>query len=342
MRAALNRLILQGRGGDPQREVGIIKITDTAPTAAGLLTGKLMTPIPAVTPGSWIESETVFVLWMNASDVPPEISVNTFGFANNFIGHRIGPITSGGTNRSLWVVNQSSMVVPVYLGNLTPTSGSYHDATIDPEGAGAGSTSTCWALCINSAAANLASFGPYIGLLSGKVTVGGSERPRVLFMAYGTRISGEDSSDVAVTNAFVQSITFNVSDFDITAAGAVSLAHDNEQVAVRQAGTPIGKFSILDFLTSATASIACVDAGSGRVTIEVSVVGGPFVPTSDVDTSPVADKILRAGATGVFTFTPSGSGRAGINVGSQAGNPAAAATGDMWYDSSAGRLKISR
>lgn len=322
MRTAINRLILQGRGGDPQREVGIIKITDTPPTAAGLLTGKLMTPIPAATPGSWIESETVFVLWMNASDVPPEIPVNTFGFANNFIGHRVGPFTSGGTNRSLWVVNQSSLVVPIQLGNLTPTSGSHHDATIDPEGTGVGSTSTCWALCLNSGGAGLASFGPYIGLLSGKVTVSGSERPRVLFAAHGVTITGEESDGDPVS-AFVQSLAFDTEDFHLTTGGSVVLSHAADEIAVSLEGVPVARAVELDFFNPSPGSsggnvtFTPIDQGSGVVSVEATVSGA--------DISGVVHTSGDESVGGTKTFT------GGLVIPTGASHPGSPTNGQLWH-----------
>ena len=325
--------IIDTRSADPR--MAFIRIADDAPTSDGLLTGYKLHDDGSLTPSSWVDDETVHVIWPNGSTQPPELPANTFGESRIYLGWRIGIASSGGNVRAVYLVSVATVVVPIYLANLTP-SGGYHDATIDPEGGGVGSSSTCWAKCLNSGSVALTSFGPYLGLLSGKVT-NGSERPRVLFFADGITITGEDSTDTPVS-AFVQTLAFNVTDFDITSGGAIASSHDNDQVNVWQAGVPVGIFNTIDFIDHSTISPSVVDAGSGRATVQMQAVGGPFVPESDVATAPAANKIMRADANGTHTFTPAGGGYEGLNVGAAASAPASLGQGGVYYDTTLGEF----
>lgn len=208
------RPIAQQRDGWLVRPV---RITDTAPTSDGLLTGVLVGPnATPMVPSTWVDGETVWVVWPGGSDEPSELPVNTFGELRIYAGVRLTEVTSAGTRRALYMVTPSTVVVPVYLANLTPTTG-YHDAAIDPEGGGIGSSSTCWAKCINSGGAELASFGPYIGLLSGKVTNSGSERPRVLFAVHGLSVNAYNATE------FVDELTLENSEFEWLSAGTIGI-----------------------------------------------------------------------------------------------------------------------
>lgn len=328
--------ILDTRSADPR--MAFIRIADTTPTSDGLLTGYKLHDNGSLTPSSWTDDETVHVIWPNGSTQPPELPANTFGESRIYLGWRIGIASSGGNVRAVYLVSMATVVVPVQLGNLTPTSGSHHDATIDPEGTGVGSSSTCWALCVNSGGVGLASFGPYLGLLSGKVTVSGSERPRVLFAAHGVTITGEESDGDPVSAVFTQNLSFHVDDFDITPAGSIAISHDTDSITVWQDGVPVGQFRTLDFIAHSTISPSVVDAGSNRATIQMQLVGGPYVPESDVATAPAANKIMRADANGTHTFTPAGGGYEGLNVGASAGAPASLGQGGVYYDTTLGEF----
>lgn len=334
---AVSRMAGATHGPDPYGETALIRVKDTAPNADGFLTGSRLTPVPPKTPGSWVEAETVFVMWVNASSAPPELPTNTFAYSHDFIGYRIGALTSDGSTKALYVVNPSAFVVPIYLASLTPTTG-YYDATIDPEGGGVGSTSTCWAKCLHTDTDTLIYSGPYLGMLSGKVTNSGSERPRVLFSPFGIRsgIAGATPTDV-----FMQQIRFAEADFVFNGT-AVELTHDADEIAVWQDGMLVGRFTTIDFIAHSTISPSVADAGGGRATVQMQLVGGPYVPESDVATAPAADKIMRADANGTSTYTPPGGTHAGLNVGSLAGDPSSPAVGDIHYNSSVGRYKIYR
>lgn len=342
--------IIDTRSADPR--TAFIKVLDTAPTSDGMLTGEKLHDAGSLDPASWTSDETVHVVWPGGSNVPPELPVNTFGEARIYLGWRIGIATSGGNYRAVYLVTPSTVVVPVYLANLTPTTG-YHDATIDGTGeSGGGSSSTCWAKCLNSGGVALSSYGPYLGLLSGKVTNSGSERPRVVFFAAGITITGETSGAMPVTDQFVNNLQFQVGDFYLTVgSGAINLTHLFDEIAVSAEGVLTARAIAIDFLQPSSGGgsgagnveFTTIDQGSGVVSVEANVdlSAAGYVPTSDVATSPAANKIMRADANGTSTYTPSAT-HAGLNVGPLAGDPSSPVAGNIHYNSSVGRYKIYR
>lgn len=303
-----------------------IRITDAAPTSDGLLTGYVQsigaTPKDATT---WVDGEAVWVKWPGGSSQPPELGVNTFGELRIHLGVRLTEVTSAGTRRAMWMVVPSSLVVPVYLGNLTPTSGSYHDGAIDPEGSGGGSTSTCWAVCLNSGGNVLGSYGPYLGLVSGKVTVSGSERPRVLFSVPSITIYGEESDGDPVS-ALVQSLSFDVGDFDLTTGGSVVLSHLYDEIAISLEGVPIARAQAINLLQPVAAGGS---SASGNVTwIPLDDGGGVVTLEAFVDPDSITGVVHDTGdesIAGTKTFT------GGLVIPTGASHPGSPVNGQMWH-----------
>ena len=220
--------------------------------------------------------------------------------------------------------------------------------TIAPDGTIASGGGACWVRPTSDEDADWrdADFGgPWLGLLAGRAQSGGTWAPVVLVAPTPNGLKITTDGPVTGT-ANMRRITFppeldagafSAGDQEVT----FTFDHQYDEIEVQQNNSSIGTFHVIDFIDHTTISPSVVDAG-GRVTVQMQLQGGPYVPESDVATAPAANKIMRADANGTHTFTPPAGNYAGLNVGSLAGDPANPAAGDIHYNSTAGRYKIYR
>lgn len=307
---------------------------DTDPTSDGLMGGHVMIASPPESPSMWTEGEAVWLAWTHA-DIFPKFLASVYGNWI-FLAVKLAEFESAGDTRTVYAVQPSSLCTHVKI--VDGTGGSSYDAVAVLDNAASVGLQPVWAIWVSDSGGpgpDLPTDSIYMGIMVGIFDVGGDVRPAVLFRASERLYTvGEDSGALPVSG-YVDEIDWQVGDFWISLASgtlSVQLSHANDVLDVWEDGISVGDFHILDFIANASFSFSIANAGGGRATVEGQLIGGPFVPTSDVATAPAANKILRADANGTSTYTPSGSGYEGLNVGVAASAPASLGKGGVYYD----------